>query len=413
MVESLLNFIESIGNWGYIAMFIVAFLECSAFLGMVVPGESLVIVAGFLSVQGYFDIKTCAIIICLGAILGDSSGYALGRILGRGYFERHKRFLFLKYKHIQKVEVYFQKHGGKTVFLGKFIGFLRSFGPFTAGMSKMPYKVFVVYNISACIVWALVFSLLGYFFGLSWKAIEKWSGRVGVFIFFILIIIVGFGRIYNWVIKKQSELRTWFQNKLNELSNSPRFKFLFIENNRFIIFIKKRFSPEEYLGIHLTIGLILSAFCVWLFSKITDDVVNNELLTYVDQWVLDHILYFRTEALSKIMIFVTHFGEWITIAIASAIIIVFLAIRKLYVMIIGYILAVIGGGGLDYILKQVVQRTRPINDATLIDVKGFSFPSGHAMLSMVFYGMVSYFIIRQIKQWKFRMLVVIIMGFVI
>lgn len=413
MVESLLNFIGSMGNWGYIVMFIVAFLECSAFLGMVVPGETLVVIAGFLSVQGYFDIKICAIIICLGAIFGDSFGYALGRILGRGYFERHKRFLFIKYKHIQRVEDYFQKHGGKTVFLGKFIGFLRSFGPFTAGMSKMPYRVFVVYNVSACIIWALVFSLLGYFFGLSWKAIEKWSGRVGVFIFFILIIIVGFGRIYSWVVKKQSELRDWFQDKWNELSKSPRFKFFFAENNRFITFIKKRLSPEEYLGIHLTVGLVLSAFCVWIFGEITDDVVNNELLTYVDHWVLDHVLYFRTETLSKIMIFVTHFGEWITIAIAIAIIIALLTIRKLYGVIVGYIIAVAGGGGLDYILKQAVQRTRPIDDATLINVKGFSFPSGHAMLSMVFYGMVSYFIIRLIKQWKFRMLVVIIMGFVI
>ena len=413
MVEWLLNFIGSMGNWGYIAMFTVAFLECSAFLGMVVPGETLVVIAGFLSVQGYFDIKTCAIFICLGAIFGDSFGYALGRILGRGYFEKHKRFLFLKYKHIKRVEEYFQKHGGKTVFLGKFIGFLRSFGPFTAGMSKMPYKIFAVYNISACIIWALVFSLLGYFFGLSWKAIEKWSGRVGVFIFFILIVIVGFGRIYTWIVKKQSELRVWFYNKWRDLSESPKFKIFFTENNRFIIFIKKRLSPEGYLGIHLTVGLILSILCVWLFGEITEDVVNNELITHIDQWVLDHILYFRTETLTKVMIFVTHFGEWVTIAIASVIITALLAIRKLYVVIIGYAIAVTGGGGLDYVLKYAVQRTRPIDDATLINVKGFSFPSGHAMLAMVFYGMVSYFIIRQIKQWKFRMLVVVIMGFVI
>ncbi len=413
MFEPLLNFVESIGNWGYIVMFIVAFLECSAFLGMIVPGETLVIIAGFLSVQGYFDIRTCATFICLGAIFGDSFGYVLGRILGRGYFERHKRFLFLKYKHIQKVEDYFQKHGGKTVFLGKFIGFLRSFGPFTAGMSKMPYKVFVVYDISACIVWALIFSLLGYFFGLSWKTIEKWSGRIGVFIFFILMIIVGFGRIYSWAIKKQFELRDWFQNRWDKFSQSYKTKFLFIGKNRIIVFIKKRLSPEGYLGIHLTIGLVLSVVCVWLFGKITEDVVSNKFLTFIDQWVLDHTLYFRTETLSKMMIFVTHFGEWVTIAIASTIIISLLLTKKLYAVIIGYIIAVAGGGGLDYILKQAVQRTRPISNSTLVMVKGFSFPSGHAMLSMVFYGMVSYFIIRQIKQWKFRMLVVIIMGFII
>jgi len=254
---------------------------------------------------------------------------------------------------------------------------------------------------------------LGYFFGLSWKAIEKWSGRVGVFIFFILIVIVGFGRIYTWIVKKQSELRVWFYNKWSDLSESPKFKIFFTENNHFIVFLKKRLSPEGYLGIHLTVGLILSILCVWLFGEITEDVVNNELLIHIDQWVLDHILYFRTETLTKVMIFVTHFAEWVTIAIASVIITALLAIRKLYGVIIGYAIAVTGGGGLDYVLKHAVQRTRPIDDATLISVKGFSFPSGHAMLAMVFYGMVSYFIIRQIKQWKFRMLVVVIMGFVI
>jgi membrane protein DedA with SNARE-associated domain/membrane-associated phospholipid phosphatase len=413
MFDWLINIVGSIGSWGYIVLFIVAFLESSAFLGMLVPGETLVVIAGFLSVQGYLDIKSCAIVICLGAILGDSVGYTLGRVLGRGYFERHGRLLFLKKKHVEKAEQYFRKHGGKTVFLGKFIGFLRSFGPFTAGMSRMPYREFVVYNISACIAWAVGFSLLGYFFGLSWKAIEKWSGRVGVFIFFILLIIAGFSSIYALVVKKQVELKSWFQDKWNNLSESSWIKRFIAKNERPIIFLRKRLSPEGYLGLHLTIGLLLSAICVWIFGKITDDVVEGEPLVSIDQWVLNHVLYFRTPSLTQIMIFFTQFGEWITITIASIAIVIFLIVKKLYGAIIGYIIAVAGGGALDYILKLAIHRTRPIGDTTLIDVGGFSFPSGHAMLSMVFYGMVSYFIIRQIRQWRFRLLVVVAMGFVI
>ena len=413
MFDWLINIVGSIGSWGYIVLFLVAFLESSAFLGMLVPGESLVVIAGFLSVQGYLDIKSCAIVICLGAILGDSVGYTLGRVLGRGYFERHGRLLFLKKKHVERAEQYFRKHGGKTVFFGKFIGFLRSFGPFTAGMSRMPYRVFVVYDISACIAWTAGFSLLGYFFGLSWKAIEKWSGRVGVFIFFILLIIAGFSTVYSLAVKKQVELKSWFQEKWINLSESSRIKRFAVKNERLLIFLRKRLSPEGYLGLHLTVGLLLSAICVWIFGKITDDVVEGEPLVSIDQWVLNHVLYFRNSSLTEIMLFFTQFGEWITIAIASIAIVIFLIVKKLYGAIIGYVIAVIGGGALDYILKRAIHRTRPIGDTTLIDVGGFSFPSGHAMLSMVFYGMVSYFIIRQIRQWKFRLLVVVAMGFVI
>jgi undecaprenyl-diphosphatase len=113
------------------------------------------------------------------------------------------------------------------------------------------------------------------------------------------------------------------------------------------------------------------------------------------------------------MIIITQLGEWLTVTIASVPIVVFLILKKRFGSLIGYITAVVGGSILDFILKQFIQRTRPISDATLIEVGGFSFPSGHAMLSMVFYGMISYFLIRYIKSWKYRILIVISVGFLI
>jgi membrane protein DedA with SNARE-associated domain len=115
MFDWFLGIVESIGNWGYLIIFLVTFLESSAFTGMLVPGESLVVIAGFLSLSGYLNIANCMIVAGLGTILGDSIGYILGRVLGRGYFERHGRLLFLKAKHIERVEKYFKQHGGKTV----------------------------------------------------------------------------------------------------------------------------------------------------------------------------------------------------------------------------------------------------------------------------------------------------------
>jgi undecaprenyl-diphosphatase len=277
----------------------------------------------------------------------------------------------------------------------------------------MPYKVFLIYNVTSCIIWAIGFSLLGYFFGWGWKAIEKWAGRAGVFIFFILLIIVGFSRLYAAVVKKQAELKAWFQEKYNRIANSLRLKRFVEKNSKVITFLKNRLSPEGYLGLHLTVGLTLSIMCVWIFGELAEGVVTGEPIATVDKWVLNHVLYFRTPSLNIIMIIITQLGEWLTVTIASVPIVVFLILKKRFGSLIGYITAVVGGSILDFILKQFIQRTRPISDATLIEVGGFSFPSGHAMLSMVFYGMISYFLIRYIKSWKYRILIVISVGFLI
>jgi undecaprenyl-diphosphatase len=136
MIERLLHIISILGHWGYLIIFIAAFLESSAFMGLLVPGESVVALSGFLASQGYLEIGDLLWVVSLGAVLGDSVGYGLGKAIGRGYFERHKRLLFLKEKHLRRVDAYFQQHGGKIVFFGRFVGFLRAMAPFAAGMLR-------------------------------------------------------------------------------------------------------------------------------------------------------------------------------------------------------------------------------------------------------------------------------------
>ena len=133
MIEKLFSTIGLLGHWGYLIIFIAAFLESSAFMGLLVPGESVVVLSGFLASQGYLEIGDLLWVVSFGAVLGDSVGYSLGKAIGRGYFKRHKRLLFLKEKHFQKVDIYFEQHGGKTIFFGRFIGFLRAMAPFAAG----------------------------------------------------------------------------------------------------------------------------------------------------------------------------------------------------------------------------------------------------------------------------------------
>lgn len=413
MVEKILHIVGHLGHWGYLAIFLAAFLESSAFLGLMVPGESIVVIAGLLASQGTLEVGDCLWVIALGAVLGDSVGYSLGKAIGRGYFEKHHRLLLLKEKHIRKVDGYFQRHGGKTVFFGRFVGLLRAMAPFVAGMSRMPYRSFALYNIAGGVLWSVTFTLLGYYFGQSWQLVEKWSGRTGVFILFIVLIVVGFAYLYRKILSRQVEIYGWFQCRYNRFTDSQRIKSFVTRHPEAVAFIRERLSPRSYLGVHLTIGLLVSMVFVWIFGGITEDILTGDPFVVVDKWVISHVLYFGAHPVTEFMKSVTFLGSGVTIASSSVIVIVSLALRKRIDYIAGYLTAILGDSILIVVLKEAIHRPRPITETTLIQVGGWSFPSGHAMLSIVFYGIISYFIIRDLKSWRLQVLTCTLAGFLV
>jgi len=413
MFEGLLSIIGLLGHWGYLIIFVAAFFESSAFMGLLMPGESVVVLSGFLASQGYLEIGDLLWVVSLGAVLGDSVGYGLGKAIGRGYFERHKRLLFLKEKHLRRVDAYFQQHGGKTVFFGRFVGFLRAMAPFAAGMSRMPYRRFFIYNVTGGILWSVSFTLLGYFFGQSWRLIEKWSGRTGLFALLMLLVVVFFGYLYRTLVKRQAEIYGWFWDKYRSFISSRHVKG-FIEGHPGIVtFVRERLSPTSYLGLHLTVGLAISAIFVWIFSGITEDILTRDPLVVVDQWVLNHILYFRTPAVTGILIIFARLGSWQIIAIGSLVIITCLLFKKRIDELLSFIVAILGGNLLFLIFKMAIDRVRPIPETTLIKAVGWSFPSGHAVMSVIFYGMISYFLIRETRSWKLHVLTAMASLFVV
>ncbi len=382
-------------------------------MGLIVPGESVVVIAGLLASQGTLELGDCLLVIALGAVLGDSVGYSFGKAIGRGYFEKHRRLLLLKEKHIRKVDGYFQRHGGKTVFFGRFVGLLRAMAPFVAGMSRMPYRSFAFYNITGGVLWSVTFTLLGYFFGQSWQLIEKWSGKAGVFILFLLIVMGGFAYLYRKVVIRQAEIYGWFRNRYELLARSQAARSFVTRHPELVAFVKERMSPESYLGLHLTVGLLASVVFVWIFGGITEDILTGDPFVLVDRWVISHVLYFRAPIVTSFMKSVTLLGGGVTILLSSIIVAVSLAFRKRIDYIIGYLVAVLGGSVLIAVLKAVIHRPRPITGTTLIQVGGWSFPSGHAMMSVIFYGILSYFIIRALKSWRLQVLSATMAGFMV
>lgn len=191
MQERIVEFIVPfLSSYGYLILFLVTFLETSAFLGLIAPGETIVVLCGFYAFRGVLDPWLVGGVTVIGAIAGDQAGYLLGRTYGKGLITRFGKYFFFDAKRLRATEGYYARHGGKTVFFGRFMSILRSFGPVVAGMSRMRYRTFLAWSVASCIVWGTAFTMLGYFFGASWEVIKEWLGWGGAAAFVLGIAAV-------------------------------------------------------------------------------------------------------------------------------------------------------------------------------------------------------------------------------
>lgn len=147
-----------------VVLFSVIFAETGLLVGFFLPGDSLLFTTGILASQGYLNIFLLCPILFLAAVFGDSVGYAFGHKVGRRLFNR-KESLFFHRENLLKAQAFYEKHGGKTIILARFMPVIRTFAPIVAGIGEMRYHTFLVYNIIGAFLWALGIPLLGYFLG--------------------------------------------------------------------------------------------------------------------------------------------------------------------------------------------------------------------------------------------------------
>lgn len=190
MLERLIHLVTGLGLWGYAILFLVAALECSAFVGLVVPGESLVTVAGVLAQRHVLTLHVAWWSVFAGAVLGDSVGYALGRHFGRPWLLRHGHRAGITEDRMRETEQFMRSHGGKSILVGRFIGFARALVPFIAGAGHMRYPIFLAFDAVGAALWALGFMVLGYTLGASWYEVEHWIGRTTTALGVALVALV-------------------------------------------------------------------------------------------------------------------------------------------------------------------------------------------------------------------------------
>jgi undecaprenyl-diphosphatase len=197
VVERIIEFLRPYMDppWGYIIVFSATFLENSIGAGVIVPGETIVIIGGVYAGLGDLWLPGVAAVAVVGAILGDNLGYWIGRRFGRGFLERHGRKLFVTPERLVAAEGYYGRHGGKTVFFGRFIPVVRSVGFIVAGVSQMPWKRFLAYDIAGATIWGIGHTLIGYGLGESYQRLERYATPFGIAVLAILLLLIGGSKI--------------------------------------------------------------------------------------------------------------------------------------------------------------------------------------------------------------------------
>jgi len=156
--------ITGYGPWVLLILFVIVFCETGLVVTPFLPGDSLLFAVGTFAARGSIDLVTAMLVLAAAAILGDTVNYWIGHAVGPKVFHRDD-VRFLNRKHLDRTHAFYEKYGGKTIVIARFVPIIRTFAPFVAGIGRMTYSHFITYNVVGGLAWVLLFTLGGYYFG--------------------------------------------------------------------------------------------------------------------------------------------------------------------------------------------------------------------------------------------------------
>ena len=377
MHSSVVRLVES---YGYAVVFLFVAIES---LGIPLPGETVLVTAGALAALGHLSIWWVIAIAAAGGIVGDAAGYWIGRLGGIALIKRYGRIVHFDEHKLERVRAFFNKHGSKAVFFGRFIALLRTWAALLAGTAEMPYRVFTLYNVLGGITWATLFGALGYLFGRSLPLLERYIGQPSLAVVLLVALVVALSLASRWF----NANRELLAERVS--SHWVRFRE---RHPRLARFIAARFVRGEYLGLHLTVGFLLSLAALWLFAGVTEDVVHHDPLTRLDLTLATLLRAHATPLGDQIFSIVSALGSPAAMAVIGASGALLLLFRRNWLVLSAWVVAFGGAGLLTVVLKNLIQRPRPPGAAEFLLGTTYSFPSGHALGSLVGYGMLAYVI---------------------
>lgn len=187
--------IELIRSGGYVVLAAIVFAETGLFIGFFLPGDSLLFTAGLVAAQGFFNLGYLMLLLSFMAIVGDALGYGIGHKAGEALYSKEDSFWFRR-KHLLYAKEFYEKHGGKAIFLARFVPFARTFAPVVAGIAQMSYTRFASYNIFGGVIWVCSMTATGFYLGsIPW--VNKNLEKVVLLIVFLSVLPIGIEYLRN------------------------------------------------------------------------------------------------------------------------------------------------------------------------------------------------------------------------
>jgi undecaprenyl-diphosphatase len=378
---------SALGAWTYALVGVMAFLETGAFVGLVAPGETVVIAGGVIAGQGEIDLIPLIGLVWICAVLGDTTSFFIGRRLGRRFLERHGPRVKITPERLHQVEGYFDRHGGKTILIGRFIGLVRALAPFIAGSSGMPYRRFIPYSIVGTGLWSTVFCVLGYIF---WRSFDQVAHIAGQAIFgFGLTVAVIVGIVVAY--RRRREIREWLLRHQNHPALRPLFVVGRPVYRRVVRPIARAVAPQLRflwgrltpggLGLEFTTTLAVAGVGLYVFVLYVVVLSGDLGPTPLDRELLDLGDELRSSIAVDVAKVVTDLGSFPTCLGVVIVTGAALAVRRrpaeVAVLVLGFALIYLS----VELAKASVERPRP--SGALVDTSGSSFPSAHAAYSTV------------------------------
>jgi membrane protein DedA with SNARE-associated domain/membrane-associated phospholipid phosphatase len=397
LIEDLAN---GLGEWAYLLVAFMATAETAAFLGFVAPGEFTIIFGGVLAGEGTLSIQLLIGITWVSVIIGDGIGFYLGHRLGRNFALRHGPKVRLTEERFKKVEAFFRSHGGKTIFIGRWVGLVRPLMPFTAGASGMSYRRFLPYDVLGAGLWSATWCLVGYIFWQSFEQIAATAGRGTIAFAIVLALFVG---VYQAVKRlRHPEQRRAFAAWLDRQGERPLLRpvawvvrgvglvlrplWRYVVRPLWILiapplrFLWARVTPGE-LGIELT--TLLAIATVGIYTVVLQaNLLETDALLFGDNTALDIARDIEAGWLTWIAKALGVIGSLTFVFFAAVATCVYLLIRRRSAAAIALAAGLAISEISMQIIKRAVDRPRPADG--LVDTDGFAYPSGHATIAVTY-----------------------------
>jgi membrane protein DedA with SNARE-associated domain/membrane-associated phospholipid phosphatase len=396
---------NTLGAWTYLIVGVFAFAETGAFVGLVVPGETVMLIGGAVAGQGAIDVYILIGIAWFAAWAGDTTSFFVGRRLGRDFVLRHGPRFGLGADRFEQVEDYFSRHGGKTIFIGRFISLVRALAPFIAGSSGMRYGAFVPYSILGTGIWASAHILIGYFFSRSIDTAARYAGRGAFLLGTLIVVVAGSVFLYRWLRAEENRRAAVRWMEAHAVSH-----WLVVLGRRFrpqLQFLWARMTPGGTFGLEFTSLMATLAVAGFVLVAYASIVSGDAGPTPGDMTAIDIVESLQTGWLTDIAKVVTGLGAAGVVLALAAVCAAALAVRRRWAEL-GVLVA---GMAIVYLsvheLKAAVDRPRP--EGGLVDASGSSFPSGHAAYS-TFYVWLAVTIVMRLRPGMTRGAAVVVAG---